>query len=117
MENSVDWSGLGGWELVCLQFNDAAQLDIDGVTRLSATRALDLGLGYREICKAVQLVEVTAKPVPKSRHTTCVIAAVIPTGCNSQSLRLPYRTFEMPNGNTDPLLASSILCISLLKFL
>jgi hypothetical protein len=55
---SNDTNATADWRLVCLQFNDAAQLVVDGITRLVSNQATDLGAGYLQNCKALRLDEV-----------------------------------------------------------
>lgn len=46
------------WRLICLQHNDAALLMVDSILVLNTTSVTNLGAGYLETCKALQLGDV-----------------------------------------------------------
>ena len=48
------------WRLVCLQHNDAALLMVDSILVINVTAVTNLGAGYLETCKALQLTDVRA---------------------------------------------------------
>ena len=47
------------WRLVCLQHNDAAQLMVDSMLVINMSASTDLGAGYLQICRALQLTPVS----------------------------------------------------------
>ena len=49
---------LAAWKLVCLQYNGAVSLAIDGNAVLKTTTVITSGAGYGESCTALQLNEV-----------------------------------------------------------
>lgn len=56
--NGSQASNLSDWRLICLQHNNAAQLTVDSTLLLNISGTSNLGAGYLQICRALQLTEV-----------------------------------------------------------